>query len=146
MREWSFAWRTTLYARMHDGDDAHREFDQLFADRNSCLNLFGLHPPMQMDGNFGITAGVAEMLLQSHEGEINLLPALPTAWASGSVSGLRARGGFTVDETWKGGTLSSAVIHSTTDTLCRVRLGDKAAQFTLRPGETVTLNANLQRR
>ncbi len=146
VREWSFAWRTALYARLHDGDNAHKQLVRLLATDATLPNLIGNHPPQQWDGNFGITAGVAEMLLQSHEGEIVLLPALPAAWPTGRVSGLRARGGWTVDVTWQGGLLASAVLHSTTGTRCRVRYGEKSTQFTLRPGATVRLDAGLTTR
>jgi alpha-L-fucosidase 2 len=145
VREWSFAWRTALYARLHDGEAAHRMFQQLLSDRNTCLNLFGLHPPMQMDGNFGITAGVSEMLMQSHENEINLLPALPKVWAAGSVRGLRARGGFVVDIAWKDGNLTSATVRSTLGGPCSLRCGDAKATVETKAGESFTVNAALKK-
>ncbi len=136
VREWSFAWRTALYARLHDGETAHRLLRQLFSNRNTCLNLFGLHPPMQIDGNFGITAGVCEMLMQSHEGGINLLPALPAAWPAGSVTGLRARGGFEVDISWQDGRPTRAVVKSSLGGGCRVRFKDRVFELKTEAGQT----------
>jgi alpha-L-fucosidase 2 len=122
VREWSMGWRCALYARFHDGANAHRLVRMLLANRNTCLNLFGLHPPMQIDGNFGITAGMCEMLVQSHEGEINLLPALAPDWKSGGVKGLRARGGFTVDVAWQDGKVVDYRITSDTPREVKVRV------------------------
>jgi alpha-L-fucosidase 2 len=83
-------------------------------------NLFDAHPPFQIDGNFGATAGITEMLLQSHEGEIELLPALPQAWKTGSIKGIKARGNFTIDIDWKEGQLSGAKIYSALGGVCRI--------------------------
>jgi alpha-L-fucosidase 2 len=145
VREWSFAWRAALYARLHDAESAHRMLRQLLSARNTCPNLFGLHPPMQIDGNFGITAGIAEMLLQSQAGEIELLPALPKEWPTGSISGLRARGGYEISETWREGKLVSATVKNVSgDGVCKIRCGEKVVELGLKKGEKKNLNGLLK--
>ena len=117
---WSRAWIISFWARFEDAEKAHENINALLA-QSTYTSLLDSHPPFQIDGNFGGAAGIAEMLLQSHAGEVHLLPALPKAWPLGSVRCLRARGAFTVDITWAGGTLADATITAAVDGPCCVR-------------------------
>ncbi len=145
--EWSFAWRTAMYARLGDAANAHSMFQRMFDEHDTCPNLFGLHFPhadaMQADGTLGITAAVAEMLLQSQNGEVVLLPALPEQWRAGTVRGLRARGAFTVDETWADGKLVRATIRADAAGPCRVRYGQRTRTLSLTAGGVVQIGPDL---
>ena len=147
---WSKAWKINFWARLLDGDHAHLMLAEALAG-NTAPNLFDMHPPFQIDGNFGAAAGIAEMLLQSHERDaaagaaiIALLPALPKAWPTGSVRGLRARSGFEVDLAWKDGKLVEAVLRAARAAPAKVRCGDKTIDLAAEAGKAYRLDGDLK--
>ena len=150
---WATAWRINLWARLHDGDHAYRILAFLLSPGRTAPDMFDLHPPFQIDGNFGGAAGIAEMLLQSRplatdgaaeKFEIDLLPALPSLWKTGSVTGLQARGGFEVGLAWSDGKLTKAEIKSTGGRTVTVRCGDRTTEIKLKSGGTIQLNSELK--
>ena len=132
---WSMGWKLNQWARLHDGNHSYVLYGNLLKN-GTADNLWDVHPPFQIDGNFGGTAGVTEMLLQSHAGCIDLLPSLPDAWAEGQISGLRARGNFGVDIRWTNGSLAEARITSGSGGPCAVRYGRQTLKFDTKKGKT----------
>ncbi|MBN2011213.1 glycoside hydrolase family 95 protein [candidate division KSB1 bacterium] len=141
---WSRAWIINFYARLLDGEHA---YDNLLAllRKSTLSNLFDTHPPFQIDGNFGATAGITEMLIQSHVGEIHLLPALPQAWQKGHLHGACARGGFDVEIDWERGELTNATILSRLGNECHFRYKEKLISFQTEVGKHYAFNGKLER-
>jgi len=152
---WSLAWKVNFWARLKDGDHAYKLFRRLLRPvvnqrtdmvngGGSYSNLLCAHPPFQLDGNMGGCAGVAEMLLQSHDGYVELLPALPGNWKEGEIKGLVARGGFVVEIKWQNNQLVSAKISSHKGGNCPIKYKDKNVNITLHPGEELKLDNQLK--
>ncbi|KPK76762.1 MAG: hypothetical protein AMJ79_05525 [Phycisphaerae bacterium SM23_30] len=135
---WSRAWIINFWARLQEGEKAYENVLSLL-QKSTLNNLLDTHPPFQIDGNFGGTAGIAEMILQSHADELHLLPAAPKAWADGRVKGLVARGGFVVDMEWKEGKPTTVKIHAKVGGICKVRYQDKVIELTTEAGKSYDL-------
>jgi len=138
---WGIGWRINLWARLRDGEHAMTVVKLLLSPERTYANLFDAHPPFQIDGNFGGAAGILEMLVQSRPGELHLLPALPQAWQSGSLRGLRVRGGMLLDLDWRDGRPEMVTLKAARDTNSTLRFGAKTVPFAMEAGHALTLNA-----
>lgn len=142
---WSLAWKINLWARLHDGNHAYNLIRMLLTPDRTYNNLFDAHPPFQIDGNFGAVSGINEMLLQSHNGRIQLLPALPSQWEKGDVVGLRARGGFTIDSmAWSGRKLEYVAISSQCGGVLNLESNGNKISLETKIGEIYAFDANLK--
>jgi alpha-L-fucosidase 2 len=139
---WSRAWIISFFARLQDGEEAWEHLQALII-KSTLSNLFDTHPPFQIDGNFGGTAGIAEMLLQSDGEMIRLLPSIPKDWAEGEVHGLCCRGGIVVSEKWSGGTLTEVSLVSDSKISQQLIYGDQSVRVDLLPGEALILDKDL---
>ena len=139
---WAIAWRINLWARLRDAEHTHAVIKLLLDPSRTYPNMFDAHPPFQIDGNFGGANGILEMLVQCVGGEIELLPALPRAWATGSVRGIRARGGFELDISWRDGILHRATLRSVSGGVAQVRYRDGLRKVRLHEGASTTLTAS----
>lgn len=142
---WSLAWKINLWARLHDGDHAYTLIRMLLTPDRTYNNMFDAHPPFQIDGNFGAVSGINEMLMQSHNGKIQLLPALPSKWSNGNINGLRARGGFTIDSlAWKDRNLDFVAISSQCGGELTLVYKGNQATINTKAGEVYEFDANLK--
>jgi alpha-L-fucosidase 2 len=141
---WGLGWRLNLWARLHDAEHAYAILKLLLHPERTYPNMFDAHPPFQIDGNFGGTAGITEMLLQSRTGTLEVLPALPNAFPAGSVKGLRARGGFEVDLAWKDGKLVAMTLRSLRGEKIKLRYGKLTLDLDTKPGQTVQCDGSLR--
>lgn len=139
---WSRAWIINFYARLLDGEECYKHL-RLLLEKSTLPNLFDTHPPFQIDGNFGGTAGIAEMLLQSHNEMIRILPALPSAWPQGTITGLKARGNFEVDITWNEGKLTNIRIKSLCGSPLKLSYSGKTVEYPTKKGEVLVLDGSL---
>jgi len=151
---WSRAWKIAYWARLQEGDHAYLLLKNLLDPVGTMEtnykngggtypNLFDAHPPFQIDGNFGATAAIAEMLLQSQNGELHLLPALPKAWPAGHVKGLRARGGCVVNLAWQDGALLGVTLHGPAGSTCKIRYGTRVTDLKIPAGGVAHLDGAL---